>query len=180
MKNLLAWRWEAIGMLVIIITGSLLHFVFAWLGNWPPAALVAAVNESTWEHLKLAFWPALIWGLVEYPYLKNRVNNFWLAKVAGLYLMPILIVVLFYSYKFIFGGHNLAYDIGIFIVAIIAGQGLSYYLMTKPAWPRLKLVAPVLLIIIIAAFSLLTYFPIKAELWRDSVSGGYGIGVEKN
>jgi len=55
---------EMAGAAFVILVGSALHFVFDWTGGWRPAALFAAVNESIWEHLKLAFWPGLAWALV--------------------------------------------------------------------------------------------------------------------
>lgn len=48
------WSLELVGIPFIVILGSLLHFAFAWSGYWIPVALVAAVNESAWEQLKLA------------------------------------------------------------------------------------------------------------------------------
>jgi hypothetical protein len=51
-----ALRWELAGIVSIILAGSTLHFAFEWANYWRPAALIAAVNESTWEHLKLGFW----------------------------------------------------------------------------------------------------------------------------
>lgn len=50
---------ESIGAIMMILFGSGLHFAFVLLGSWAPVALVAAVNESIWEHLKLAFWTGL-------------------------------------------------------------------------------------------------------------------------
>ncbi|MEM4188473.1 MAG: DUF6512 family protein, partial [Candidatus Hadarchaeum sp.] len=52
--------WTIAGTFFIIFFGSFLHFAFELSGNFRPLALIAAVNESTWEHLKLAFWPAFI------------------------------------------------------------------------------------------------------------------------
>jgi hypothetical protein len=43
----------------------LLHFAFGWSGRWLPLALVAPVNESVWEHLKMAYWPLCELTLVE-------------------------------------------------------------------------------------------------------------------
>ena len=57
-------RWEITGAIFIIVIGLALHFVFSWTGGWRPVAVVAAVNESIWEHLKLAFWPGLLWALL--------------------------------------------------------------------------------------------------------------------
>ncbi|MFX0202676.1 MAG: DUF6512 family protein, partial [Candidatus Hodarchaeota archaeon] len=58
-------RWELVGFIVIFIIGSMLHFVFELFNKWSPIGLIAAVNESVWEHLKLAFWPAVAYSGIE-------------------------------------------------------------------------------------------------------------------
>jgi hypothetical protein len=167
---------EILGIFFISISGSALHFVFEWSGEWPPLALIAAVNESVWEHLKLAFWPGMIYALITYPILKRKTKNFWTAKTAGLYAMPIVIIVMFYSYLTIAGKSNLVYDISTFILAVSAGQLLSYHLMTKDIHQRsVKIIAVALLLIITAAFCLFTFFPPKFPLFRDFVTGKHGI-----
>jgi hypothetical protein len=50
--------FELVGIVFIIFLGSALHFTFEWSGNQPAVGIFSAVNESVWEHLKLAFWPA--------------------------------------------------------------------------------------------------------------------------
>ena len=74
MKRIL--RWEIAGVAVIIILGTTLHFWFEWTGYWRPMALIAAVNESTWEHFKMAFWPGFFFSLIEYRFIKDETNNF--------------------------------------------------------------------------------------------------------
>lgn len=52
------WRtWETVGLLVVLAAGNLLHFIYDWTGQSPIAAPLAAVNESTWEHMKLFITP---------------------------------------------------------------------------------------------------------------------------
>lgn len=167
---------EILGIFFISLSGSALHFVFEWSGEWTPLAFIAAVNESVWEHLKLAFWPGMIYSLIAYPFLKRKTKNFWAAKTTGLYAMPIVIIVMFYSYLAIAGKSNLVYDISTFILAVSAGQLLSYHLIMKDTCERrLKIIAVALLVIITAAFSLFTFFPPKFPLFRDFVTGKYGI-----
>jgi hypothetical protein len=90
--------FEMAGMVFIIILGSLLHFTFELSGNNPVVGTFSAVNESVWEHFKLSFWPALVYAIMEYRYVKKAVNNFFSAKTVGIYLMPLIIVASFYSY----------------------------------------------------------------------------------
>ena len=46
-------RWELIGFAFTGAVGTLLHFVYEWTGGDPLIAAFCAVNESTWEHMKL-------------------------------------------------------------------------------------------------------------------------------
>ena len=171
--------WEIIGIVVIIFAGSALHFVFELTGRFTPVALIAAVNESTWEHLKLAFWPMLFFALIEYRYVKSLAPNFWPAKTVALWLTPILIVVLFYAYQWITGTDSLIADITIFAVAIIIGQLVGLKLITRTVTKQCtKIVAWIGLAIILAAFCLLTFFPPKIFLFQDPISNGYGIVAE--
>ncbi len=167
--------WTIAGTLFTILFGSFLHFAFELSGNFGPVALIAGVNESTWEHLKIAFWPALIFSLVELKFLSKSVNNFAIAKTISLYVMPISIVVLFYGYT-LFVEDSLLGDILVFMVSVVIGQIVSYKLLTAgkfpESWRRYALVA---LAVAIAAFSLLSYFAPGFFLFQDPVSGGYGI-----
>ena len=49
--------WQIITVIICLILGTLLHFTYEWSGENPIIALFSAVNESIWEHLKLAFYP---------------------------------------------------------------------------------------------------------------------------
>ena len=51
--------------LFISVLGVLLHFTYEWSGDNPIVALFSAVNESTWEHLKLLFFPMLLLTIIE-------------------------------------------------------------------------------------------------------------------
>lgn len=173
-KKILAW--EMTGVVVISLSGSLLHFAFEFFGEWPPVALVAAVNESVWEHLKLAFWPALIFAFIEWPFFRRKVENFWTAKAAGIFVIPLGIVLLFYGYTALAGGNVLWADISLFLVAVLIGQMLSYRIMARRrSAARFKTAAIILLALMIIAFSSLTFFSPKWPLFRDSQTGLYGI-----
>ena len=45
------------GILCVSILGTLLHFTYRWSGRNPLIGLIAPVNESVWEHMKLLFFP---------------------------------------------------------------------------------------------------------------------------
>jgi len=168
------FRWEMWGILFIIVLGSSMHFVFNWMGQARPVALFAAVNESTWEHLKLAFWPSLLYFFIEYRHL-HRNGNFLTAKTLGIFLMPVIIVLLFYSYTAIIAD-NFILDIMIFMFAVAIGQITGYRIMSLKQLPVVtRTISIAILIILLLSFSLLTYFAPHFLLFRDPVNGGYGI-----
>lgn len=170
-------RWEIIGIFFIVGFGTTLHFWFEWTGYWRPMALIAAVNESTWEHFKMAFWPSLVFALIEYPFIKDETNNFFVAKLAGLLSMPVITTILFYGYTSLTGTHLLWADVIIFILSVIGGQWISLNILTKTEkmQPRTQNIAIVGLVIMVLAFSLLSYFPLKNPLFAHPENGEYGI-----
>jgi hypothetical protein len=170
-----ALKLELVGIVFIIVLGGALHFVFDLSGEWPPLALIAAVNESVWEHLKLGFWPALIYFLIEYRYIRKSSSNFLFAKAIGILLIPVAITVLFYAYT-AFLQDMLAADLTIFVVAVVVGQLTSYKVLTLsplPSW--VNRLGMVLLILLAIVFGTLTYYAPQLPIFRDPISGGYGI-----
>ncbi|MGD8815518.1 MAG: DUF6512 family protein [Anaerolineales bacterium] len=170
-------RWEFLGIVFIIVFGSMLHFLFEWSGYARPVAILAAVNESTWEHFKIAFWPSLIWALIEFPFLRKRTRNFAIAKAAGLATMPLVIAALFYGYTAFTGQHFLIADIVIFILAVIFGQWLSMWILVREAieiaWLRGFAIGA--LVIMVAAYSTLSYYPPRNFLFAHPETGEFGI-----
>ena len=55
-----------IGFIWSIVFGTMLHFLYGWTGENRVVGLYAAVSESTWEHLKLLFFPVLLYTVWEY------------------------------------------------------------------------------------------------------------------
>jgi hypothetical protein len=171
-----ALGYELAGTVFIVIIGTILHFTFELSDNQPVVGVFSAVNESVWEHLKLGFWPALVWALIEYRYIKKSTNNFFFAKTVGIYIIPIVIPILFYSYTAVLGESVLAIDILTFVVAIIVGQLVSYKLLTYRELPdMLNKISLVALVLLGVAFVLFTFYPPHMPLFRDPVTGEYGI-----
>ena len=170
-------NWGIAGTLFIIVFGTTLHFWFEWTDYWKPVALIAAVNESTWEHFKMAFWPGLFVAIFEYFYIKKDVKNFFVAKFLGLMTMPIITMILFYGYTSILGVHMLWLDVVVFILSVIGGQWVSYYILTKTKTFKsyAKPLALTGLAAMIIAFSLLSYYPRENFIFAHPENGEYGI-----
>lgn len=179
MKNKLL-AWEIGGFFFITLLGSVLHFTFE-LSNFsnPVVAFFSAVNESIWEHLKMVFWPGVVFALVEYPCVRQDVNNFLTAKTASLLAMPLVIATGWYIYSAFTQRNIFQLDMLLYFLAVLTGQVISYRLLTMPPFSRqVNAIAVGGLVLMLAAFSTLTYLPPHISLFehmdlRDT--GQYGI-----
>jgi hypothetical protein len=166
---------EIIGTLFIIFLGTAFHFTFASSGNNPIVGAFSAVNESFWEHLKLPFWPSIIWLLISMYPLKKIVANFFSAKAIGILLMLLIIPVVFYSYT-AFTEEILAVDIATFMIAVIIGQLLSYKLYKQSKGSKLtEIMAITVLALFAVMFITFTFYPPHLPIFMDSNTGQYGI-----
>jgi hypothetical protein len=169
-------RWELIGIAVISLLGSALHFAFEWSGELPLAGVFAAVNESVFEHLKLTFWPTVLYAVATYALLKNGANNFIIARAVAVYAMPVTIIVLFYGYTAITGTEMLPVDIAIFVAAVAAGQMAGYRILTfekLPGW--LTGAALALTVALGFLYGFFTFYPPRISFFMDPNTGTYGI-----
>lgn len=57
-------KYKIFSAIFAIILGAILHFTYEWSGNNAFVGTFSSINESTWEHLKLAFFPMLITAII--------------------------------------------------------------------------------------------------------------------
>ena len=166
---------ELYGFIFIVVLGTLAHFIYDWSNHNKYLALLVAVNESVWEHMKLIVFPSLIWLLVEIPFIGSN-PNFMMAKLVSLLTMLVFIPVVFYSYQAIFKKTSLIFDIVEFVVAIGLGQYFSYLVLNTYALPKvLSFVSLVIYIFIDGYFLIATLMPGKSEIYKDPRNNKSGL-----
>lgn len=172
--------WEIGSFFFIGLIGASLHFTFE-LSNFSNmvVAFFSAVNESTWEHLKMAFWPGVIFALVEYTYVRDKVNNYLIAKTASVFVMPLIITLGWYAYTPFTQRSIYRIDLLLFYLAVLTGQIISYKLLTMPPLSkRVNNFAIGSLAVMLLAFSTFTFFPPEIFLFEHfdlKDTGLYGI-----
>ena len=174
-------KMQVIITVISIILGTILHFTYNLSGENSFIGTFSAVNESVWEHLKLAFFPMLILGIIEYFFVKNISNNYIEAKTIGIFLAISFIIVAFFTYTGILGVDILILDILIFIISIILGETISYKLMKREneSNNKTKVLAGIILIFLLFSFIICTFNPPKVNLFRDPITKTYGIDRAK-
>ena len=179
MKNKIL-LWEIGGFFFIGLVGAALHFTFE-LSDFSSnvVAYFSAVNESTWEHLKMVFFPGLVFALIEYTYVRDKVNNYLIAKTASLLIMPLVIIIGWYIYAPAIGHYIFAVDLSLFYLAVLIGQYTSYKLLTRtPLKKQYSNYALGIFVLLFIGFSTFTFYPPRIFLFehldlRDT--GQYGI-----
>ena len=173
-------KWILLGIPVLFVIGSLMHFAFQLLWENPIVGLIAPVNESIWEHAKLLVWPMILWWVL-YERFRGKMcdidrKKWFQGALAALLLAWISMPLLYYFYTQAFGISALWVDILIFLLCVLFGQflGLHVYRHGKGLSPALVFVLFLLIVLLMMVF---TYFPPEIPWFQDTVTGKYGIAA---
>ncbi len=166
--------WQLTGLTFTAILGTLLHFLYGWT-KFLPLAPFCAVNESTWEHMKILFFPMLFFALIQYPFFRKETANFWRVKLTGILLGVLLIPILFYTINGAFGAPPDWVNITIFFVSAGAAYYVEARLFKKATSSRSSIFSLLVLLFLTIAFIAFTYFTPELPLFKDPLTGRYGL-----
>ena len=175
MKNKLFYLQIA-GFIFTCIFGTLLHFLYDLTEGNIIAAIFSGVNESTWEHMKLMFYPMATFSIIQYKFIGSEFPNYWSTKLIGLFLSLVLIPIFFYTYTGIFGINADWFNIAIFFICAAIAYFVEYKLFTKEKGIKISTkTALVLLAGISLLFTANTFSPPEIPLFQDPITMLYGI-----
>ena len=172
--------WADLLALILITTiGGLMHFTWEKVEGisalrW--TAVLFPVNESNWEHVKMAAWPLLIWSLIVLA------RDGWM-KIRGWLMPAALCICSAYAVMFTvhaamplaFGELGLVQYVGSFMLGIAHGImafRVSYRSSSAGAWWFIGLLLLAAMFAMVIAF---TYYPPRMPLFMESSTGMYGI-----
>ena len=163
--------FQLYGFLFTGILGSFLHFLYDLTGENKIAALFSAINESTWEHMKLLFFPMVIFALIEYHYIGKDYRSFWCVKLIGIITGLILIPIFFYTIGGVFGKTPDFINIAIFFVSAALAYLFETKLLIKNAVTcKYSTPAKLTLLLIAAAFWAFTFLPPELPIFAAPAS----------
>ncbi len=166
--------WQFGGFAFTALGGTLLHFLYEWTGESILAAPFSGVNESTWEHMKLLYFPLLIFALIQSRSFR-KYKDFWCVKLLGTVAGLMLIPVLFYTYNGAFGRSPDWVNITIFFISAAVAFWLEARLLKKGYTCKYPRLAFALICIIGVLFVLFTFVTPQIPLFEDPLTGTYGI-----
>ena len=114
---------------------------------------------------------------IEYWFIKEYINNFFIGKTLGIIGMSLFIVIIFCSYAFITGESSLFIDIGSFIVGSIICQLISINIMKIKFSKKVERLGVYTFIFIGIIFTFFTFFLLigileiqVGEIWNTTIN----------
>ena len=167
---------EAVGVVVIYSAAVLLHFVCKLSGGGTLAVIFGAVNESVWEHVKIFSVSYCGYAMLQLLWLRVPFRRYVVGKCAGLYLLMGGIIAFSYLGTAVFGESILWLDVTSSAALVALAQLCSFLLTVR--WDNAGAYfapAAMLLMLYYLMFLCFTVFPPRTGLFRDPITGSYGI-----
>lgn len=141
--------------LFVVLFGVFLHFAYDLSGQNPVVGLFAAVNESTWEHLKLLFFPMLVLTLWDFFTTSENKLCFLPSRTLGILAGFLFIVVAFYTLTGILGFFVSWLNILIYLLGVLVAFWVEKRLCNGPNLISIRsaFAIMILLIILFIAFT---------------------------
>lgn len=157
--------YTIIGIIFVSVCGTVLHFVYEMSGYHYIAGLVAPVNESTWEHMKLIFFPMLVFAVFSSPLLKAKYPCIGAAMSAGILSGTALIPVIFYTYSGILGFNTLYLDIATFFISVVIAFIIVYKIASNCRKTKISALLELLVFAVTILFFVFSYYPPEIGLF---------------
>lgn len=160
-------------LVFLLVFGTLIHFTYQFSGEAKAVGIFSAVNESTWEHLKLVFTPFFFLGIYRLIVKRHDILSLATGAIAGCGG----VVVLFYTYTGIIGRNFLILDILTFVVGVCLGFYVDKKLTAQGynCKDHSDLYGAAVFLIVFIVFVLFTFTPPHINLFLDPVTKTFGL-----
>ncbi len=158
MKEKAFWS-SIIGFFVVGLLGTVFHFVYELTGDNAIVGLFVPISESVWEHLKLLYFPYLLYCMAEWAVYGRHIGGFLFSRWAGVLCGLISIPVLFLIYTSITGKPIVCIDILIFFISVALSFWVSLKrILTNKDQHRKNSIGMILLFMPAAVFAIVTLY----------------------
>lgn len=167
-----------IGIPIIFLFGSLMHFAYDWSGQLTVVGIFTPVNESIWEHLKLSIYPTFLWWIISFSLFDDDVNYYrWFTCcVISVIISPIVITSFYYTYTGALGIHSLFLDIFSLFLGLLIAQFSALHIYNNAKITNVHFYLSMLIsLLIVISFTIFTFSPPKLPIFMDFNTQQYGI-----
>ncbi len=167
---------KILGVIIAFILCFPLHFFYDKLPCFI-TSIIAPVNESIFEHMKIIFGSILISGVIQkiivkvkrLPYKNVCISNV-IASISSVFIFLILYLPIYYKI-----GENFPVTIFIMLLVIIISQIITIFIINYKKDLKMENISILLVLVIYTIFGILTYYPPQNNLFLDPISLEYGI-----
>lgn len=163
-------------MIFIFLIGFIIHNLYEWCPNIV-TLILSPVNESVFEHMKMIYTSYIIWIIVKYFILKKyniKENNFLLKELLTFLFNIILFLTIYWPIYSKFG-ENMLVTLTIYLISIIISQVLNYFIEFKKDSNVLNIISLIVIFLIYAFTTYLTYNPPICKFFLDPTNNSYGL-----
>lgn len=160
---------EIITITSVILVGSAMHFVTTYIPNETVVKILGVIfpiNECSWEHMKMIWYPMLVAGIV-LAIMKKDKKYFGAFVVGGLFSVCLTIAGFAFTQSFTIVS-VLAFDIPLFIICLTAGGILAFHLTKSEVMNKYFICFIVLAVLMTALIITLTYVHGEGFLFQDN------------
>lgn len=144
----------AIGYVVVCIMGILSHYAFDYF-DISYLKVIFPQNESIFEHLKLIFYPMILYMLVDLLVIRKNNEGAFKAYVTGILLALLFTIAAYYTYSGMIGKHIFGVDMAIYFLSIFIAFFYRYKKITLFTGLNSVIVFVIMLIIMVV----FTFYP---------------------
>ena len=164
-------RFCIIGFFVTTVLGILSHFVYDWIGRGFLIGLFFPVNESTWEHMKLLFFPMFLFALVAGKRMERQYPCIYNAMYTGILAGLLMIPTLFYTYSGILGFHVAWVNIAMYVISVLVAY-LVVYRVALTRKNKNSKVLRIVMYVLVVLFMVFTVYPPGIGLFQVPLPEG--------
>ncbi|MDP4119483.1 MAG: DUF6512 family protein [Bacillota bacterium] len=169
-------KMEKIGFFVTLFLGIILHFSYGFSNKAMWSILFGSVNESIWEHVKIFAMPYLFWTVITYARMRLPFRHFVVSKILSLYVFIIISVSCLSLYTSIVGSISFVVEMIFISIAVAAAYMSSYKIIINfKNIDDFFVLSLFLLVLFLAMYICFSVAPPQIGLFRDAVTGHYGI-----
>lgn len=160
--------------IIIFVLSTLIHFLYDSLPFFI-TSIFAPVNESIFEHMKLIFSSYMLFLLIQILFKKSKKNNHISSFVISALINIFIFLIIYLPINAIIGKEIMFITLTIYFITIVASNYILIRIQERKNNDSLKNYAIISIIIIYIIFTILTYYPLKIDLFLDKETNTYGI-----
>ena len=150
--------------LITVIIGTLSHFVFNTFNFDNFLKVIFPINESTFEHLKLFFYPFIIISIIEGLIYKEKLDEF-ISKRGFIISFIMLFEITYISIMTKIFGINTIINVSSYYILMLIAFILSYKINTNSKVFKYGGYLNIFLWLVL--FSIYTYKPLDTNIFID-------------